>query len=83
MIMFNADHDQTLFEDLSDDHVANPFKGHTRAHLSLLAGPHLILDFIASFLNLLTQILIRLFVDYFLKTALPRKHEWALDVENE
>ena len=36
MIMFNADHDQTLFEDLSDDHVAHPFKGHTRAHLSQL-----------------------------------------------
>ena len=25
-----------LFEDLSDDHVAHPFKGHTRAHLTQL-----------------------------------------------
>ena len=36
MIMFNAYHDQTLFEDLSDDQVAHPFQGHTRAHLSQL-----------------------------------------------
>ena len=49
-------------------HKSSPITARSR-----LTDPHLILDFIASFLNPPTQIFIRLFVDYFLKTFLLKK----------